>query len=291
MRIPHGLMAVVVCATGAARAADVEPLITRPATLPRGALDVTLQGTYTNWSGTATTAEGETVAAGVDFGVTDRAQLGVALAFPVNPNGGFGSVVGSGAFSTNADTAFRIDAGYENFRVNVAGLGSATANRFFGGLGARFRIPLSPTVAFVTGRVGTVHFGHFNNLGTGGFSEYVGASLFTEAASDFFVVSGGDNGSPTDIGFNLPAGLLVQPDPHIAITLQAGYSTVVETAQGSTASLHFIPLALEVVVSPAAAFDVGFRFFLDGFVGSTGTGFGPGYFDTRALMFWLRARV
>jgi len=34
----------------------------------------------------------------------------------------------------------------------------------------------------------------------------------------------------------------------------------------------------------------GARFSLDGFVGSSGGG-GPGYFDLRAVMFWLRVHV
>ncbi|HYZ88231.1 MAG TPA: hypothetical protein VE620_02940, partial [Myxococcales bacterium] len=102
---------------------------------------------------------------------------------------------------------------------------------------------------------------------------------------------GGDNGSSTNFGINLPAGLLLQADPHLAVTLQAGYSTVIETNSG-TVSLHYIPLALEAVLSPVSALDVGFRFFLDGLFAETGgTGGVPGYFDTRALFFWLRLRA
>jgi hypothetical protein len=288
MRISHAFCALLLCGAAGARAADVEPLITRPVTLPRGAVDLTLHGTYTNWS-TGGTLEGGTLAAGVDFGATNSTQFGFAAAFPISPGAGFGSLLGSAAFAANNNSAFRIDAGYESIGFSA---GPGRINRFFGGLGGRFRVPITPTVAFVTGRIGAVQFGHFNNLGTGGVGLYLGASSFSEAAADFLVFSGGDNGSSTNLGINLPAGLLLQPDPHLALTLQAGYSTVIESNSGSTISLHYIPLALEAVVSPVPPLDVGFRFFLDGlFTETGGTGAVPGYFDTRALFFWLRIRA
>src|SRR6267142_4007408 len=83
--------------SAAVRAQEVTPLIARPLTLPGGAIDLTLQGTYTNWAssilgGGAGSVEGETLAASVDVGVTDRVQLGLAAALPINPRAGFGSV-------------------------------------------------------------------------------------------------------------------------------------------------------------------------------------------------------
>jgi hypothetical protein len=289
MRISHGLIAVVLGSTAAARAADVAPLIDRPVTLPRGTVDLTLHGTYTNWSFPGLTLEGETLAAGVDFGVSDGAELGLATAFPIHPGAGFGSVLGSAALAVSRDSAVRIDVGYESIGAST---GPDRTSRYFGGFGARIRVPLGPTLAFVSGRVGAVHFGHFNNLGTGDVGVYDGATIFTEAAADFLVISGGSNGSNTNVGINLPAGLLLQVDPHLAVTLQAGYSALVVSGSGSTASLHYIPLALEAVVSPAEAVDLGLRFFLDGLVATTGgVSNAPGYFDTRALMFWIRVHV
>jgi hypothetical protein len=107
-------------------------------------------------------------------------------------------------------------------------------------------------------------------------------------------LSGGSDNSGTNIGINLPAGLLLQPDPHIALTLQAGYSTAISIpSSGNTAAAHFIPLGLEAVVTPIPPLDIGARFFLDGYVATTGSNVsnGPRYFDLRALMFWLRFRV
>ncbi|MFL5420718.1 MAG: hypothetical protein ACJ79Y_08105, partial [Myxococcales bacterium] len=88
------------------------------------------------------------------------------------------------------------------------------------------------------------------------------------------------------------AGLLLQPDPHFAVSLLAGYSAVVVLPPaGSAFASHFVPVGLEAVVTPVPALDIGARFSLDGYVGQSGTtGAGPGYFDLRALMLWLRFR-
>lgn len=296
MSIMRSLIGILVC-SAAAHAAEPLPLIDRPATLPRGAFDLTLEGTYTNWSvgtlvGARASLAGETLALGADFGVGDGAQFGLAAAFPIEPGAGFGSILGSAAFAVSKVAAIRVDAGFENFGFNgnTTGLqGSAHANRFFGGLGARIQAPLSPTVAFVFGRrTGAIHFGHFGNLGDQGTGLYTGASFLTETSSDLLVLSDGSENTGTHIGVNLPLGLLVQPDPHFALTLLAGYSAVIVTNSGNTESLHFVPVGLEAVVTPAAPVDIGLRFMLDGHVADTGAGGGgPGYFDLRALMLWI----
>jgi hypothetical protein len=189
------------------------------------------------------------------------------------------------------EAALRIDAGFENFGFNgdTAGLGNTHVSRFFGGVGARIQAPLSPTIAFVMGRTGAVHFGHFNNLGDQGTGLYAGASFLPDASSDFLVLSGGSDQSGTNIGLNLPFGLLVQADPHFALTLLAGYSAVIAVpSSGSAEALHFVPIGVEAVVTPTGPVDVGLRFFFDGYVGTTGgIGSGQGYFDTRALMLWI----
>jgi hypothetical protein len=295
MSIVRPLIAALVC-SAAARAAEPQPLIDRPPTLPRGAFDLTLHGTYTNWaasafSGGSGSLSGETLAIAADFGTTDTAQLGIALAFPIDPGAGFGSIVASGAFAGSRTAAMRIDAGFENIGANgnTGFSGSTHASRFFGGLGASIKSPLSPTMAFVVGRrTGAVHFGHFNNLGIGGVGLYAGASGLSELSSDFLVVSGGDNGSATDIGLHLPLGLLVQPDPHFAFTLLAGYSLgIAIPSNGSAQTAHFLPVGLEAMVTPAAPVDVGLRFLLDGFVAQSAGGTTPGYFDLRTLMLWI----
>jgi hypothetical protein len=297
MHTCRALLALLLCSTAAARAQEVEPLIARPLTLPRGRVDLTLHGTYTNWASGAgglipTSLAGESLALGVDFGASDRVQPGLAIALPIDPGAGFGSVLGSIALATGPTSAMRLDAGYERFGFNGNGTaGFNHVNRFFGGLGAAIKHPIGPTVAFLSGRVGAVHFGHFANVGDNGTGLYLGSSFLPETSSDFFVVSGGDNNGPTNIGINLPAGVLFQPDPHLAVTLQAGYSVaIVIPKSGSTSALHFIPVGMEAVLTPNRLVDIGLRFFLDGYVAESGPGGfdRTSYFDMRQLMLWLR---
>lgn len=290
------LIALLLSGAAASAQETIRPVIDRPITLPQGRLDLTLHGTYTNWGNSSSAGAGpssltgETLALGADFGPTDQIQLGLGLALPINPGAGFGSILASADVALNEKIALRTDVGFESVGLNGNNTGGIShTSRYFGGVGASIKVPLSPTVAFVTGRTGAVQFGHFKNLGDSGTGVYTGASAFTEASSDFLVLSGGNNGSSTLIGINLPAGLLLQPDPHLALTLQAGYSAAISTS-GSAQALHFIPVGLEAVVTPAPQFDIGARFFLDGYVAQSGgsSGGNPNYFDLRALMFYVR---
>src|ERR1700682_4118609 len=279
--IPLGLLSLL---SGLARAEEPQPLIERPITLARGAVDLTVHGTYTNWAMGASTGggpsslAGETLALGADFGATDETQLGLGVALPINPGAGFGSLFASAVFALDKRTAVRADAGYERIGPNGGqNTGFGHTNRSFAGLGAPLKVPLGPTLAFVSGRTGAVHFGHFNNIGDKGTGIYSGASGLTEAASDFVVLSTGNNNSSTNLGFNLPAGLLLQPGPRFAVTLQAGYSAVITFPKcsgilttGTTQSAHFIPVGLEAVISPAPQMDIGGRLFFYGFVPPTG---------------------
>ena len=185
----------------------------------------------------------------------------------------------------------RIDAGFENVGLNGdTPPGNTHTSRFFGGLGARIKAPITPTVAFVVGRrAGAVHFGHFNNVGDQGIGLYLGASTLAETSSDFLVVSGGNNGSSTNLGVNVPLGLLLQPDPRFALTLLAGYSASIALHDSTADAVHFVPLGVEAVVTPSAPVDIGLRFAFDGYVAESGPGQGPGYFDLRSLMLWVTA--
>src|SRR5256885_9440579 len=52
--------------------------------------------------------------------------------------------------------SLRLDAGYERTGVNGANAGGAHSNRYFAGIGAPIKLPISSTVAFVSGRVGAL---------------------------------------------------------------------------------------------------------------------------------------
>lgn len=296
MRISPAAIAILLCG-GAAGAQEPQPSIARPLTLPPGAVEITLHGTYTNWAGnvlgTRSSLDGETLALGADFGVSDRVQLGLAVALPVNPGLAFGTILGSAAFPVSRSFAVRADLGFESFGFNGTGTNPTHINRYFLGFGTPIKVPIGPSLAFVSGRTVAVQFGHFNNIGTSGTGLYVGASDFTELASDVLVVSAGGDNSSTRVGINLPVGLLVQPDPHISFTLLSGYSAVINIpSSGNSAALHFIPIGLEAVVAPVPSLDVGARFLVDGYVANTGGGSGTlGYLDLRALMIWMRVRT
>jgi len=291
-------LAMLVC-VAAARAEKVHPLIDRPLIIPQGKVDATLLGTYTNWGAAnllgvgSTGLAGETAGLAVNYGVGDDIQLGIGLALPLNPGFAFGSVLGSMVSGFDPAFAMRVDLGYENTGFNGDGAqGTQHTNFFFAGVGVPLRIPITRTLAFVSGRADAVHFGHFDNVGDAGTGLYIGASRLTELSSDVFVYSAGNNDSGSIVGVNLPAGLLLQPDPHFAVSLLAGYSAVVSLPPaGGAFALHFVPVGLEAVVTPVPAVDIGARFSLDGYVGQSGTtGTEPGYFDLRALMLWLRFR-
>jgi hypothetical protein len=293
------LIALLLSGAAASAQEAIRPVIDRPLTLPEGRFDVTLHGTYTNWGNSSSAGAGsssltgETLALGADFGATDQVQLGLGLALPINPGAAFGSILASADVAVDEKIALRTDVGFENIGLNGNGTaGTSHTNRYFGGVGLSIKVPISPTLAFVTGRTGALQFGHFNNIGDSGTGLYTGASGLTEASSDFLVLSGGNHGSGTIIGINLPAGLLLQPDPHVALTLQAGYSAAISTS-GGTQALHFIPIGLEAVVTPAPQFDIGARFFLDGYIAQSGgsSNGGPNYFDLRALMFYFRVHA
>src|SRR4051812_32992586 len=116
------LIALLLCAS-AASAQPLQSVIERPLTLPRGTVDLALQGTYSNWAngpaGTVpATLAGESLALGIDFGATDQAQLGLAVSFPINPGAGFGSILASAAVAAGRSVALRVDAGFENFGFN-----------------------------------------------------------------------------------------------------------------------------------------------------------------------------
>ena len=305
MRV-QSIFPLLLIASAVHAAGDIA-LIGRPNTLPRGGLDLTLHGYYTNWAdsvglglpvaqeGTGTVA-GATVSLGADFGLDDAVQIGGGVVLPVIPGAGFGSVVLSGAFAVSPVAALRIDAGYERIGAN-GGLHMASdlTDRYFGGLGARIKVAISENLAFVSGRQGAIGFGHFTNVSTSDTTGlYVGASRLTEETSDFIVLSGGNNNSNSILGINVPLGLLLQPDSHFAVILQAGYSATIAFPKNSesTSVLHFVPVGIEAVLSPNATLDVGARFFLDGCVaGPTGANFFgsvPGYFAMRAAMLWMR---
>src|SRR6266852_1628180 len=116
MRNPRPLLAVLLCGA-AAHAQELQPLIDRPVTQPRGAVELTAHGTYTNWDARAFVGPGtgsltgETLALGADFGATDLVELGLATALPINPGAAFRSILVIAAVSGYKAIPLRVVAG------------------------------------------------------------------------------------------------------------------------------------------------------------------------------------
>jgi len=82
----------------------------------------------------------------------------------------------------------------------------------------------------------------------------------------------------------------VQPHPQLALTLQAGYSAMINTTTGTAA--HFVPVGVEAIISPISSLEIGASFLLDGYVGQSGNStLDLSYFDQRTLTLWFRARI
>src|SRR5262249_33294111 len=109
----------------------------------------------------------------------------------------------------------------------------------------------------------------------------------------------------------LPIGLLVQPHPRVALAVRTGYRVAFsQPAFVSNAPLeptptgesyqHFVPLDLELVVSPLRQLDLGLRAQLQGRVGQSGDlgnttlplGAWPlGWSEVRQFTLWVTYRI
>jgi hypothetical protein len=195
------------------------------------------------------------------------------VALPIDPGASFGSALLSGAFASSPQMAFRLDVGVERIGTNgyCCGRDYHTV-RWLLGLGPYFRVPLAAKIDFVWGHGGAVRLSRFFNVetrfrgGPGSVGFYYGGSYFPlGAGSDALVVSSGDNNSGTVIDLNLPLGLMLRPDPHLSLTLQAGYSAVIgiPSGGGNAVAEHYLPVGLEAVVSPITRLDIGLNLVFD----------------------------
>ena len=96
---------------------------------------------------------------------------------------------------------------------------------------------------------------------------------------------------PTQISLSAPFGLLWQIDRGLAATFRFGYEVVVSTDSDRTGTQHFIPLGLDVVVTPVEILDVGATVALAGQITETGAGASGGFTDAPMGSLWLRLRL
>jgi hypothetical protein len=256
-------------------------LIDRPLILPDNAVEVGLLG---NLSYEGSNSTGFAGALGVEFG-SGEGQAGIVVALPVNPDFGFGSVIGSLAYGINRETAFRVDVGFDHFSGHNL---RPDSNFYYASLGLPEKVRISPWLALVSGRVGALDAAHFVNLNDGGGTGLyrgVGSSPFS--SSNLFTITKQEDG-PFQLTFNLPVGLLMQVAQSFSVTLRAGYEAFVTADSGSSA--HFIPIGVDAVYSPTQAFDLGFSFSLPGQIAAAAGQPAFGYADIRLAVLWLRFR-
>ena len=165
-------------------------------------------------------------------------------------------------------------------------------------MGPYFRVPIAPNLDFVWGRAGVVRAFRFTNLGirtdAGRLGFYLGGtSLPIGAGADALMASTSENGFVFDL--NLPLGLAIHAGSRFSLTLQGGYSMVLyQPPAGSHSSglvYHYLPLGIEAVFSPLAATGFGVNVLFDGSFGPESPWSGPGYFDQRTILFWVRFRT
>jgi hypothetical protein len=260
-------------------------LIDRPLLLPAGHFDVQLLGNVSNVAqpdGSAPT--GEVGAVGLELGDGEQ-QFGVALALPVSPELAFGSVVGSLSQAIAREAAVRIDLAFEHGKSHDQ---TPDLNIYSIGAGLPFKVRLTHELALVGGGAGALAFAHFTNLDAGGVNNYLGAASNLFSSSDLIVYSRRDDRAAL-FAINVPVGLLWQPVQALSLTLHTGYALLLSGEDGSSPR-SFLPLGLEVVVSPAKVLDVGASFSVAGALGSP-AGVPAGYLDIRLFTLWLRFRA
>ena len=280
--------------------------------LPQRAFEATALGNYTNWGGDlfygGNNVTGESAAIHLAYGAFENAQVGLTLALPIHPGMAFGSVVLDAAFAFGPTLALRADAGMEQIGVNGDNTGPNNhANRYLLGIGPYGRVAIAPALDLLWGRTSSLPMSRFVNVDAqNSMGFYHGANYASliyancipaPSLGDMLVFSAGSNDTWSIIDVNIPFGLRLTPLPALSLTLQAGYSGFVAIPPSGTGDQgfghHYLPVGLEVALSPVKSLEVGVNASLDGYLGASGAGAvrgDPGYFDMRSVLVWFRYR-
>jgi len=257
-------------------------IIERPLMLPANVVEVDLLGNVSSQPGASA---GSVAGLGIEIGLGEG-EAGLAVALPAAPGFGFGSVYGSGAWSIYKDLAFRVDLGFDHSQGDV---GRPNHNFYSGGAGLISSWRLGPSWALTFGRSRAIDVGRFVNVSQGGAGFYSGATSRFDSAD--LVVYMKEEDGPTQVLVGAPFGLLWQIDRGLAATFRFGYEVVVSTDSDRTGTQHFIPLGLDVVVTPIEILDVGATVALAGQIAETGAGASGGFTDAPMGSLWLRLRL
>lgn len=257
-------------------------VIERPLMLPANVVEVDVLGNLSSLPGASA---GAAAAVGLELGL-GGGEAGLAVALPAAPGFGFGSVYGSAAWSLQRNSAFRIDLGFDHSQGDV---GRPNQNFYSAGAGLLFSWRLTRSVALTFGRSRAIDFGRFVNVSLGGTGFYTGATSGFDSA-DVVVYTKQEDG-PTQVSGSTPFGLLWQALPELAATLRFGYEIVISTDGGQDGTQHFIPLGIDLVLTPVPDVDVGASLSLAGQIARTGASASGGFTDAPLGALWLRLRL
>ncbi len=251
-------------------------VIDRPLVLPTGVVAPTLRFDIYNlgystdntanciFCSASVSGTGAALAAGVDVGIGHHAQLGIAVAIPIAPAAGFGTILFGAAVQLHKSVALRLDIGYNRTLGRFTSAGStstSSSNELIAGVGLPIRIRLHRMLCFISGSTGVINYSPFLDANLGGSessSSYVGAYLPVFRSDLLNYVHESDSGSAFDaLALNVPFGLLIQPHKRIALTLRANYTLYHIHTSGngnsSNAASHYLPVGLDAVVTVVRA--------------------------------------
>ena len=227
-------------------------------------------------SGPNSGGTGASLAAGIDIGLTNDAQIGLAAAMPLYPNADFGTVLLNGVYRLSDSVGLRVDVGYVRSSETVNGTSERT-NSVVAGLGVPIRAKLLPILAFVGGSAAAMRFAPFVNeafgsssIYSGGVTPIFGSDLlnYTHLTYRLPAPFADQNVVADEFTLNVPLGVLFQPHERIAIILRFGYSLSFATenvpAQTITTTVHYFPVGLEASVAIVPQLDFGAAFFFLG---------------------------
>ncbi|HEY1556481.1 MAG TPA: hypothetical protein VGF94_16715 [Kofleriaceae bacterium] len=239
---------VVACLVGSSgiAAADDYPIavVDRPLTLPGGMLQAYAAGTLGYDSPTSTTLEG--LELGGDYGIAPKLQAGAFVDLLVSPSSQLDRAFGTVQYQLLAFAALRIDLGAQR-------VGNGDTYAAFG-VGLPLRLKLTDTVALISSRPWA--WGEEDDI----------FQARTDASSWISEV-------------HVPAGLLWQVAPRVALVARGGY-----THQGSAG---FVPLGVDAVLA-VDRLDVGITFDVAGQIAPSN---GTGYFDDVRGRLFLQLRL
>ncbi len=277
-------------------------LIDRPLTLPRLMFETTVFADLTNANpaesaggglfGAYSESTSAALGAQISVGVARRLQIGVSVAFPLTD---FGQIVANVQYQPARTIALRFDVGYLRAQTaadnNLGGSYPSPDDMFYVALGAVLKWKLHRFFAITSGitRWPGIHVTADEN---GGF--FLGSMGDPNA----ILAVAGDGATHLLVTFQIPIGLLFQPDRHFFVQLRSGFRlSYAEASNDPSNPMNplqvAIPVGLDVGVTPIRQLDIGVSFDVPGVVNTSGNTdlVNPSWGDVRLFSFWIALRL